>query len=79
MGRGGGLAGFSFAIALGRLEAKEGAYYRPAGLVFHGEDQPAEKTVRFGWPSGPSSGVATFTRTSQYEGPRPQDRGFKKI
>jgi hypothetical protein len=74
-----GLAGFSFEIALGRLEAKNGAYYRPAGLVFRREDQPAKKTVRLAWPSGPSSGVAMFTRTSQYDGPRPQDREFKKI
>lgn len=73
-----GLAGFSFEIALGQLEGKQGAYYRPAGLSFRREDCPAQKTVDFIWPSQPSVGRIEFTRARQYDGPRPQDAGYTK-
>lgn len=73
-----GLAGFSFEIALGRLEAKKGAYYRPAGLVFSRKDGSAKKAAYFAWSAKPSTGLIMFTRTGQYDGPRPQDAEYTR-
>lgn len=72
-----GVAGFGFYLSLGTPEGMPSLYHRPSGITMRRADREAYKRLTFDWPTGAEIGYVEFTQAGQYDGPRPQDRGYK--
>jgi hypothetical protein len=73
------VAGFSFQLALGRPGNSDQLLWRPAGLELRRPGAEGTKRLTFGWPQQPGAGYVSFTRGGQYDGPRPQDSGLRRV
>lgn len=73
-----GVAGLKFYLCLGKPEGNPALLRRPAGLVMRRADRDAYKRLTFQWPSDPDTDWVELTRVGQYDGPRPQDCGYKE-
>jgi hypothetical protein len=73
-----GIAGFKFYLCLGKAEGNAELRRHPAGLVMRRSDRDACKRLTFQWPSDPDTDWVELNRVGQYDGPRPQDRGYRE-
>lgn len=73
-----GVAGFAFYLALGTPEGQPSLRHRPSEIIMRCTDHGTCKRLAFEWPTGAETGYVEFSRVGQYDGPRPQDRGYKK-
>jgi hypothetical protein len=73
-----GVAGLKFYLCLGTPEGNPSLRRRPSEIIMKRADRDAYKRLTFQWPSGPETGLVELTRTGQYDGARPQDRGYRE-